>query len=213
MTSYSYVNHYNRIHGWNNRPHPFNWRSCSSQLHMREFSGKFVTNITIEKRTQTNGRRHSWSGCCEWCHGSQAASPRLANQISRFFYIEINDCGPLIRVNKTNLQCMDVHTGMNFPTLSSCTWNKIWKWLCFRKWPLNQNYPTKFNDLGIVLFRRCFIQWSRKHTTHLDCTEILPFRVFWGTPSRECVLYQNQDTLNRLIPKCYQMWKLLGCLI
>ena len=25
---------------------------CSSQLHMQEFSGKFVTTITIEKHTQ-----------------------------------------------------------------------------------------------------------------------------------------------------------------
>ena len=63
---------------------------CSSQLHMEELSGKLVTNITIEKRTQTNGRQRSWSGCCEWCHGGHAASRRLANQISRFFYIEIS---------------------------------------------------------------------------------------------------------------------------
>ena len=77
---YSYMTHNNLIYEWNGRPMIL-WTDdlCSSQLHMQEFTGKFVTIITIKKRTQIwrNGKiyQRSWSRSCEWCHGGQAASP------------------------------------------------------------------------------------------------------------------------------------------
>ena len=43
-------------------------------------------------------------------------------------------CGPRIRVNKTKQRMYGHPQGVNFPILSSCEWNKMWKWLCFKKW-------------------------------------------------------------------------------
>ena len=44
------------------------------------------------------------------------------------------------------------------------------KWPCLKKWPENQNYPTNFDDPGVINFsRRYCIRWSQniQHRTNI----------------------------------------------
>ena len=69
----------------------------------------------------------------------------------------------LIHANKTKLESL----WTAIPAMNSWRrFNKLCKWLCFKKWLLNQYYQTKSNDLGtcIILFRRqCFYLMASKN--------------------------------------------------
>ena len=50
-------------------------------------------------------------------------------------------------------------------TLNLRKWTEIWKWLCFRKWPSNQNYTANIHDNGIILFRKKILQQKNTQKT------------------------------------------------
>ena len=75
--------------------------------------------------------------------------------------------------------------GVSFLTFSSSKWNKIG----FKKLPIyNQYYLTKFNDLGIILFRRrCFIRWGQNmwHLTAFTHSRITTRIIICDIPARK----------------------------
>ena len=67
---------------------------------------------------------------------------------------------------------------------SSQTFNKICKWLRFKKWLENQYYHTKSNDLGIIPFQKTmFYLMKSKYAifSNFNVTKIERYTFFWDT--------------------------------
>ena len=130
------MTHNNHIYeGWSVRPYgTWDWtrqsKRCSSQLHMHlnflANDGHQVYHAIEERTIQTNGIQRLWSGWCEWLHGGQVASPWLANQISRFFYIEISG-EILFEKPWSHLPSHEGSPSISSEAIESTTWEKDWK--------------------------------------------------------------------------------------
>ena len=96
--------------------------------------------------------------------------------------------------------CLDAHWSMRtkqrenlwtaIPAVNtSHRFNKICKWLCFKKWLYTQYYQTKSYDLGIIPFRRqCSIWWNQNMLIfEFKSNENQTFWFVLGTPGITCI--------------------------